>query len=240
MTLLIPREKILNDIHHGLGEIVTGPFFKYGPFCDPTVKPKQENLRRAELLLDAAGWIDHDGDGIRDRDGVPFEFDYVIHNMRDYHQKIADIIKESVERAGVRMNIRKLDWSVFVDTVQDQEFDAVRFAWGEPSCIDTDPFQIWHSSQAEGRGSNYISFSDPEADRIIVEARRELDFKRRQRLLRRLHRLLAREQPYTFLFNFFSIYFYARKFRNVRFCVIGEDPYRWDTWYIPKALQGGS
>ncbi|RMG07085.1 MAG: hypothetical protein D6731_24400 [Planctomycetota bacterium] len=237
MTLLIPREKILREIHHGLGEIVTGPFFKYGPYCDPEVPVLPYNPRRAKLLLDAAGWIDHDGDGIRDRDGVPFEFDYVIHNMRDYHQKIADIIKESVEQAGVRMNIRKLDWAVFVDTVQDQQFDAVRFAWGEPNCVETDPFQIWHSSQASGRGSNYISFRNPIADRIIMENRRELSLPRRQRLLRRLHRLLHREQPYTFLFNFYSLYFYARKFRNVRFTIIGTDPYRWDEWFIPRELQ---
>lgn len=238
MTLLIPRRKILAEIHHGLGEIVTGPFFKYGPFADPSVRFEESNLRRAQLLLDAAGWIDHDGDGIRDRDGVSFRFDYVIHNMRDYHQKIADIVKESVERAGVRMSIRKLDWAVFVDTIQDQQFDAVRFAWGEPSCIDTDPFQIWHSSQAEGRGSNYISFANEEADRLILTGRRELDIPTRQRLFKRLHRLLAREQPYTFLFNFYSLYFYSRKFRNVRFCVIGEDPYVWSEWYIPKDLQG--
>jgi peptide/nickel transport system substrate-binding protein len=237
MTLLIPRGQILSEIHHGLGEVVTGPFFKYGPYADQEIEADPANLRRAQLLLDAAGWIDHDGDGVRDRDGVRFEFDYVIHNMRDYHQKIADIVKESVERAGVRMNIRKLDWAVFVDTVQDQQFDAVRFAWGEPNCIATDPFQIWHSSQAGGRGSNYISFKNDAADQIILSARRELDIVRRQRLLRRFHRLLHREQPYTFLFNFYSLYFYARRFRNVRFCIIGEDPYRWDQWYVPRRLQ---
>src|SRR5690606_28719773 len=127
--------------------------------------------------------IDHDGDGIRDRDGVKFEFEYLIHNMRDYHQKIADICKEAIERAGVRMIIKKLDWSTFVDTVRDQNFDAVRFAWGEPSCIDADPFQTWHSSQAGGRGSNYVSWKDPETDRICMQARRELDIRARQELL---------------------------------------------------------
>lgn len=239
MTYLIPRRRILAEIHRGLGEVVTGPFFKYGPFCDRTIDPVDESLRRAELLLDEAGWIDHDGDGVRDRDGVAFEFEYLIHNAKDYHQKIADIVKESVERAGVRMVIRKLDWGVFVDTVQDQRFDAVRFAWGEPSCIDAEPFQIWHSSQSAGRGSNYISFHNAEVDRIIMTARRELDVRRRQVLYRRLHRVLHREQPYTFMFNFYALYFYARKVRNVRFTIIGEDPFLLSEWYIPRELQAG-
>jgi len=238
MTLLIPRERILREIHRGLGEIVTGPFFKYGPFCDRSVTRRQETLRRAQMLLDEAGWIDHDGDGVRDRDGVAFEFEYVIHNMRDYHQKVAEIIKEAVERAGVRMNIRKLDWSVFIETILDQRFDAVRLAWGEPSCIDTDPYQTWHSSQASGRGSNYVSFENDEADRLIELGRREVDLVRRQRLYRRLHRLIHREQPYTFLLNMYTLAFYGRRFRNVKFYIIGEDPFLLTEWYVPRELQG--
>ncbi len=238
MSLLIPTERILEEIHNGQGERVTGPFFKYGPFSDRGVEAVPFNVRRAQMLLDEAGWIDHDGDGIRDRDGVSFEFEYLIHNMRDYHQKIADICKEAIERAGVRMIIKKLDWSTFVDTVRDQNFDAVRFAWGEPSCIDADPFQIWHGSQAGGRGANYVSWKDPETDRICLQVRREHDVRARQVLLRRLHRRLHREQPYTFMFNFYSLYFYARKFRNVRFMIIGENPYVYSEWYVPKDLQG--
>jgi peptide/nickel transport system substrate-binding protein len=238
MSLLIPQDQILNEIHDGQGERVSGPFFKYGPFCDRSIPPVPYDVRRAEMLLDEAGWIDHDGDGVRDKDGVPFEFEYMIHNMRDYHQKVADITKEVIERAGVRMIVKRLDWSVFQEHVNDRDFDAVRSAWGEPSCIDADPYQIWHSSQAKDRGSNSVSFCNPEADRIMVQARRELDVRVRQRLLRSLHRLLDREQPVTFLFNMYSHYFYARRFRNVRFTVIGEDPFIWSQWYIPQDLQG--
>ena len=240
MTLLIPRERILREIHYGLGEIVTGPFFSHGPFADRTIKARTSSLERAQMLLDEAGWIDHDGDGVRDKDGVPFEFEYVIHNMRDYHQKVADIIKEAVERAGVRVLIRKLDWAVFLDTIRDQRFDAVRLAWGDPSCIDADPFDVWHSSQSEGGGSNYISFTNEEVDRICVQGRREVDLVKRQAQYRKLHRILHREQPYTFLYHMYLLCFYGREFRNVRFYIIGETPYDFREWYIPRELQGGS
>lgn len=234
MTLLIPRERILRDIHRGLGEVVTGPFFSKGPFSDPDVQVRPASLERAQMLLDQAGWVDHDGDGIRDRGGVDFEFDYVIHNMRDYHQKVAEIIKEAVERVGVRMNIRKLDWAVFLDTISDQKFDAVRLAWGEPAPIETDPFQIWHSSQAGNRGNNYVSFQSAEADALIMDARREVDPVERQRLLRKLHRLLDREQPYTFLLNMYTLGFYNRRFRNVRFYPNGTTSYDFREWFVAE------
>jgi len=119
-------------------------------------------------MLKEAGWVDHDGDGIRDKDGINFEFEYLVHNARDYHKKIADIIKESFEEAGIRVNIRVIDWTVFAKTVSEGNFDAVRFAWG--TGIDTDPYQVWHSSQING-GSNFISFANPEVDRLLEEAR---------------------------------------------------------------------
>jgi peptide/nickel transport system substrate-binding protein len=237
MTMLIDRATILKEIHGGLGERVTGPFYRHGPFHSGRVSAVQYAPERAKVLLDNAGWVDHDGDGIRDKDGVKFEFDYLIHNARAYHQKIADKIKESVEQAGIRMNIRKIDWRSFQNTVSDRKFDAVRFAWGEPSCIETDPYQIWHSSQAANRGSNYVSFRNDKADGLIERVRRSLDFKERQKLLKRFHRLVAEEQPYTFLFNFFNLYFYNKRFRNVKFYVIGEDSYELTEWYIPKELQ---
>jgi peptide/nickel transport system substrate-binding protein len=238
MSLLIPQDQVLADIHDSQGERVSGPFFKYGPFSDRAIEPVPYNVRRAQMLLDEAGWIDHDGDGVRDKDGVAFEFEYLIHNMKDYHQKIAEITKEAIERAGVRMVIKKLDWPVFTDTVSDRQFDAVRYAWGEPSCIDADPYNIWHSSQIGNRAQNFIAFKSEEADRICVQNRRELDVRKRQALLRRLHRLLHREQPVTFMFNFYSLYYYARKFRNVRLTIIGETSYDFTQWYVPRELQG--
>lgn len=238
MALLIDRQKILEQIHFGLGEMVTGPFFSRGPNCDRKIKPLEYNPEKAKTLLDQAGWIDHDGDGIRDKDNVPFEFTYNVHNARDYHLKIAEIVKQDIEKAGIKVNIKSTDFNSFIDIVNSRKFDAIRFAWGEPDPVDTDPFQIWHSSQWDNKGSNHTGYGSPEIDDILVKARRELDFKKRQRMFQKVHRIIAQDQPYTFLFNLYELYFYDKKFRNVKFYILGNpNPYYYDEWYIPKALQ---
>ncbi len=61
-----------------------------------------------------------------------------------------------------------------------------------------DNFQIFHSSQAEG-GSNYVSYANPEADRLMEQLRTRFDSKERAGLERALHRLLYRDQVYDFL-----------------------------------------
>jgi len=224
LTYLVPRRKILEEIHKGLGDIVTGPFFVDSPMCDRSIEPYEYNPIEARRLLKEAGWVDHDGDGIRDKDGVKFEFEYLVHNGRDYHKKIADIIKESFEEAGIKVNIRVIDWTVFAKTVSEGNFDAVRFAWG--TGIDTDPYQVWHSSQING-GSNFIGFSNPEVDRILEEAREEFDQIKRWQMYRRLHRILHELQPYTFLFSFHSLVFYNRKIRGVKFYIGGPSITEW-------------
>ena len=181
----------------------------------------------ARKLLQEAGWVDHDGDGIRDKDGIKFEFEYLIHNAKEYHQKIADIIKESLEEAGIVMNIRMIDWTIFAQTVAERNFDAVRFAWG--TGIDDDPFQIWHSTQIGGGGSNFIGFSNPDVDKIIEEGRNVFDPLKRWALFRQLHQIFYKEQPYTFLFSLDTLALYHKKFRGVKFYSSG---YNLNEWYI--------
>lgn len=224
-TYLIPRSKILKEIHLGLGQVVTGPFFINGPIYDHSLKTKYYNPLKARALLKEAGWVDHNGDGIRDKNGVKMQFEYLIHNARDYHRKIADIIKESFEQAGIIVNIRVLDWTVFAKAVTEGNFDAFRFAWG--SAVDSDPFQIWHSSQAGG-GSNFIHYKNKEADEILVKARTVFDSQKRWAMYKRLHAILYKEQPYTFLFSLDSLSFYNRKFRGVK---IYSSGYNFTEWF---------
>ena len=73
MTYLVDREAIRDHILRNKDALIpTGPFYINGPQSDPNIKPWPYDPEKAKKLLDEAGWIDHDGDGIRDKDGVPF------------------------------------------------------------------------------------------------------------------------------------------------------------------------
>ena len=41
------------------------------------IKPLTYDPQRAAQLLDEAGWLDHNGDGVRDKGGVEFKFEVV-------------------------------------------------------------------------------------------------------------------------------------------------------------------
>ncbi len=225
MTMLIDRELVLEKLRYGFGRVVTGNFFFESPDYNKGIEPWSYDLEKAKRLLEEAGWKDTDGDGIRDRKGIPFRFEFTISSGSQFAEQMATILKDSLEKTGIEMNIRPLEWALFTKVLDDRTFDSVILGWSLP--VEADPFQVWHSSQAE-KGSNFIGFENAEADIIIDEARVTFDRTKRIQLYRRFHQILHDEQPYTFLFVNKSLVALDKRFDNVTVYPLGLDPTEWN------------
>ena len=214
MTHLINRKEILDKLLFGLGEVVTGPFYIFGDSYNKKLKPWPYDPARAKQLLKEAGWEDHDGDGILDNDGKKFSFTFTISSGSKFAERLTSILKEDFSKVGIEMDINRYEWAVFLDKIQSRNFDATSLGWSDPDFQD-DPYQIWHSSQIKG-GSNYIGFSNREADAIIEKARQEFDVGKRVKMYHRFHEILHNEQPYTFLYTTPALAVVSRRFDNVK------------------------
>lgn len=232
MTHLVDRESIIKYLLKGLGRVVTGPFYINGLQNDPSIKPWPYDPVRSKQLLDEAGWRDSDGDGIRDKEGVPFRFNFMIVSNYPLHERMAKLLKDEMAKAGIDLIPDPYEWSVFEERLNTRSFEATTLAWG--GVVQEDPYQIWHSSQIKGRGSNRVGFNNPEADAIIEKARRTLDKARRNKLYHRFHQILHEEQPYTFMWSRPSARFLDRRFKNVKIHKLGLDS---SEWYVPKDQQ---
>lgn len=224
LTMLINRKEMLEKLNFGLGRVVTGPFYVESAAYNPEVPEIPYNPDEARRILRASGWEDHDGDGLLDKDGVPFRFEFLIPSGRRSAERTAVIIKEDLAKQGIEMLIRKLEWALFVKNLDDRKFDAVTLSW--VFGFDQDPYQVWHSSQAD-RGSNFVGFKNAEADRLIEQSRTEFDEAKRTKDYRRLHQLVDDEQPYTFLYSSPSLVALHRRFEQVKIYPTGLDPLEW-------------
>jgi len=231
LTHLVNRELILEKILYNLGAIVTNPFYINSPEYDKSIDPYPYDPQKAEELLKEADWIDHDGDGIRDKDGVKFAFEFLIPGGSETGEKIATILKEELDNMGIQMDIRKTEWAVFTTRLNERNFDAVTLAWSMG--VESDPYQIWSSTQAE-KGSNFIGFKNEQADKLIEEARTEFDRDKRQELYRKFAEIIHEEQPYTFLFCRKSTVAVNKRFENVVVYPLGIDLLE---WHVPLPLQ---
>jgi peptide/nickel transport system substrate-binding protein len=231
LTMLLDREAFVKNIWYGLGRVVSGNFFIDTPEYDRSIIPWPYDPKAAVGLLKEAGWIDHDGDGIIDRNGTPFSFEFTFSSGSTTGEQLGTILQESLKQVGIEMTIRKLEWALFTQRLDDRAFDAVTLGWRLP--VLADPFQVWHSSQAKD-GSNFVGFVNEEADRIIEEARSEFDRDKRAAMYRKFHRILHEEQPYIFLFSRDSLVAVDKRFENVKVYPLGVDS---TEWYVPAADQ---
>jgi len=237
MTYLTNRKQMVKTILFELGEVVDGPIYLFRPEYDTTLFSHPYDPQKAAQLLGEAGWKDTDGDGILDKviDGqkVPFRFEIKFNSGNETRKSVALTLQDELKKHSIDASVRQLDWTIYLDEVRHHKFDAIVLGWGMPA-IEPDEYQVWHSSQADNKGSNVISFKHARADALLEEYRRTFDPEKRIELYREFQQILNQEQPYTFLFIQKSILTVDRRFQNVNLYPGGSRPLE---WWVPKAQQ---
>ena len=226
MTMAFNRQQVIESVFVGLGKISTGPYLSSSPYNDPSVQAIPFDLAGAKALLAEAGWTDTDGDGLVDkvlRPGdakrSPFVFSFLIYGGSKEYSSLANILKEDLLKIGVKMNIDSAEWSLMQKRMDEKNFDAYTGGWGLD--WESDPYQVWHSSQADvPKGSNRVGFRNKEADGIIEALRETFAQEERTALYRRLHRILHDEQPYSFFRESERIYCTWNDVKNVEFAKV--------------------
>lgn len=213
LAMAMPRQEINEKIYQGIRTLAVSPFPTGSLKLDPTLKPIQFDLETAKQKLASAGWKDSNNDGVLEKDGKDFRFDLLFTAQNAESERIALVYQQSLKKLGIELNIRTLEWTVFIKQVREGSFDAVMLGWG--SSLDSDPYQIWHSSQFGGGGSNFNGFKNKEVDALLEKARVTLDRDERNKLYQQFSKIVADEAPYLFLFEKPSLYIVTKRFENV-------------------------
>jgi peptide/nickel transport system substrate-binding protein len=232
MTQMIDRKTILQHLLKNSGKIITGPYFINSKENNPDIQPWPYDVQKAAQLLDEAGWKDRDGDGIRDKDGRPFRFKLLYSADYILYQNLAKILKDSAAKLGIDIIADPVEWSILATRLPEHNFESMIMGWGGD--IIEDYYQIFHSSQADNRGANYVCFRNAEADRLMEQVRCTMDEEKRIELSHMLHSLLHYEQPYTFLFTRPTYRIISPRFENVKVHKLGLKE---EEWFVPKDKQ---
>jgi ABC-type transport system substrate-binding protein len=198
LTMAIDVNKIIEYVLYDQGERITGPFVKQTDFYNPKIAPTSYDPAGALELLAQAGWT-RNKSGWLEKDGKRFEFTLITNNGNDRRKSILAIAQDAWKQIGIDVRTDLLEWSVFIEERVDKaDFDAVVLGW--VMSVDPDLYQIWHSSQTNPYQLNFVGFKNQQADDLIIKIRQEYNHDKRVRYCHQLHEIIAREQPYTFLF----------------------------------------
>jgi peptide/nickel transport system substrate-binding protein len=186
-------------------------------------------------MLAEAGWKDTDGDGILDKDGKPFEFTIITNQGNKLRENAATIIQRDLKKVGIRVNIRIYEWAAFLKNfINKRNFEACLLGWQtgpEPNQID-----IWNSEKIGETQLNFITYQNPEVDRLLDEGASTYNRDERKKYYDEFQAIIAEDQPYTFLYVGDTLPIVSSRFRGIKPAPLGIS-YNFIEWYVPKSLQ---
>lgn len=198
LTLAIDRQALVDALWRGHARVSSSPIIHSVWAADPEIHPWPYDPDQALRILKRHGWADSDGDGILDRDGKPFSFELMTNTGTPVRRDAAVMIQDQLHRIGIDARPRLLEFNTVNDLTQRHRFQAFLGAWAIDTSLDLK--YAFHSDSVQG-GYNFGGYSNPELDRLIDRARRELDPGAAKQDLFAIQRILHRDQPYTFLWE---------------------------------------
>lgn len=131
----------------------------------------------AAQMLEDAGWVDGDGDGVREcadcgtaEDGTPLAFTLYTNQGNTRREAFGQIVQDQLSDVGIQVDFQTIDFNVLVDMLDQQTFDAVILGWRQGYPFFPDYGQIFGTTGDVIGGSNSVSYVNPEMDRLMAEA----------------------------------------------------------------------
>jgi peptide/nickel transport system substrate-binding protein len=160
----VDREALVEGVLEGYGSPATGPVDGL-PWYEPKSAIEDADPERAEDLLEGAGWVDSDGDGVREKDGVPAAFTLIYPAADTLRQGLALAVVDMLAPIGIDVTASGESWDV-ID--QRLHTDAVLFGWG--SHDPAEMYNLYSSTQAGVEYWNPGFYSNPEVDAHLEAA----------------------------------------------------------------------
>jgi len=232
----INKQEIIDGVLLGLGEPVSSPYKPGTRWSNPNLHPYAYDPQQAIALLKEAGYEDHNGDGILDRDGKPLSFE-ILTNQNKQREMSAVLVQRRLKEIGIDAKIRVLEWASFVGRfIKTGDFDVVVLGWS--LSLDPDQFSIWHSSQQGPGQFNFIGYNNPKADALLEKGRQELDPDKRMAIYHAFSEILYEDSPIVYLYAGYGLPAIHKRVKGIDNPAppagIGHNSYE---WYIPKPLR---
>jgi peptide/nickel transport system substrate-binding protein len=197
LSAAIDSQTIIDVVYNGFGRPGIGPVLSSFWAFNGDLSAVPFDPAAARTALASSGWIDTDGDGTLDRNGTPFVIELLAPAENELTQDIALLVQADLERVGVRVELRVVEWGTLMAIVAKGDFDALVNRWEEPTQIDL--AGLWHTAPPGEPTFNFGRYSNPEVDRLLAEVGGITDFEKQKPLLDRIQELIVADQPYTFL-----------------------------------------
>jgi len=217
------REGMTLAIWNGLGQAACGPIsavtFGFDPSTCDTYRYDPEAARQ---VLEEAGWVDEDGDGIRERDGTPLTIGHYYRAESALSQQMADYMKADLAAIGIDVELNGLSRSGYFDAVRASEHNTQN--WWDPFADPSGMRILFHSENAGG-GTNRNNYRDAEMDALLERGAATSDPQARAEIYAQVQQKVKDEAVMVFYNDPATLYAWTPDLEGVRFFGAGQYAY---------------
>lgn len=198
----VPREKIVKNLLSGAGEVVNSHIIIKPWMVD--CSSYKFNPEISKKIIRGLGWK-VGKNGFFEKDKRTLKFTLVTNGESILRRYCAEIIKEELEKIGIEIEIRLLEYLSFRSALKNGNFDLAISGY----LMDLDP-NVWDLFGSKGV-LNYAKFSNPYMDSLLIKGREMLDTEKRFSIYREVQKILWDELPILPLFTPYYIMGASRK-----------------------------
>lgn len=235
IQLAIDKKVIVEKLLYGKADIGISDI-PFGWAANPDLKPTPFDQTKARQLLEAAGWIDQNGDGIREKAGQPLRLRLSTTSGDKLRERVEQLIQEQLKAVGIDIVIDNVLSTVLFGSWGDKSprkrgsYDIQMYSPGPSIDPDQYLFGFYHSSQIpadgnNGAGNNTARYINPAFDGAVEAASSTVDITQRKALYNKAAQLMYDDVPVIVLYTRLNI-------NAVRKSVKGwqVNPWEWFTW----------
>ncbi len=204
LSYAVPYDDLIGKVMYGQAKQLKSPCPSFMPMSDGGAWDYKYDLNTAKRLLAEAGYADG------------FSFDFVLGSGFSDWEQDAVLIQASLAKIGVKMNIQRMARSEFLQVIRKNETPSFISKW--TSFVNDPGYHLGFLLQT-GATSNYGNYSNPEADKALVAARNESNAAERAKLYGQAQRLIVRDAPWIFLYEYNRIIAHNKSLQGYAFYV---------------------
>lgn len=194
--------------------------------------PLRADTARARRILEAKGWRDTDGDGIREKNGRPLRFTLETNAGNQRRADAGPILQQRFREIGVDLQLRTLEFATQQERLFDKKYEAALGSWGVQLSPDLSMAYLPDAQY------NVVDYDDPETTRLIQQALAQPTEERAVPLWRAAADRIMQSHPYTWLYYYDMVVGVNERVRDTEIDSFGAWNNAWE-WWIPTDLQAG-
>lgn len=166
-------DSIINDIYFGQGFRQTANVMPAVSWAyNNDLAPYNYDPEKAASLLDEAGWVDSNGDGVREKDGKDLTLSLITNAGNTTRGDLGAYVQDALGQIGFSIDFQTLEFGTVLEQMDAQTYDMYILGW---TGLGSDPANDLSFFNAEndivGSGFNNVSYYNEEFERLSAEGR---------------------------------------------------------------------